>query len=175
MIGNLFSVRYVSLQCENWEQKKDELKALIRDEEFERKDLAKFETDRHLNRSRYISDFCRIFDEELNRFGVEMGLTALNMLSIWSVRYERGDYHAVHNHRSLGYSGILYVDFDEKEHSPSIHVSPWNDPITDMTSLSAPPVKEGSMVFVPSNVLHFTRPNESDKLRSIVAFDLDIR
>jgi hypothetical protein len=175
MIGNLFSVRYVSIQCEDWGRKKNELTALIRDEDFERKDFAKFETDRHLNQNRYLHDFCGIFREELNRFGMEMGLTVLNLLSIWSVRYERGDYHAIHNHRSLGYSGILYLDYDEAEHSPSIHVSPWNDPVTDMTSLSAPPVKEGTMVFVPSNVLHYTRPNDSDKLRSIVAFDLDIR
>ena len=175
MIGNLFSVRYVSIQTEDWGSKKEELTSLLRDSEFERMDLAEFDTDRHNNGNRYVSDFCRIFSDELNRFGMEMGLNLLNIGDMWAVRYGRGDYHGVHNHRSTGYSGILYLDYDEDEHTPSIHVSPWNDPITDTTHLSAPPVREGTMVFVPSNVLHYTRPNNSDKLRQIVAFDMEVR
>ncbi len=175
MIGNLFSVRYVSVQTESWDEKKSELKGLLRDEEFERSGLAQFETDRHNNNNRYISDFYRIFGDELNRFGLEMGLTQLRIGAIWAVRYERGDYHAVHNHRSTGYSGILYLDYDEQEHTPSIHVSPWNNPITDMTDLAAPPVKEGTFVFVPSSVLHYTRPNESEEIRQIVAFDMEVQ
>ena len=175
MIGNLFSVRYVSVQSEDWESKKAKLKALLQDDEFERSGLAQFETDRHNNDGRYVDDFCRIFGDELNRFGMEMGLSQLRIGAIWAVRYGHGDYHAVHNHRSTGYSGILYVDYNEDEHSPSIHVSPWNNPITDMTELAAPPVREGSFVFVPSNVLHYSKPNDSDKLRSIVAFDMEVR
>lgn len=175
MIGNLFSVRYVSVQSEDWESKKASLGALLRDEDFERNSLAQFETDRHSNGNRYVNDFCRIFGDELNRFGMEMGLTRLRIGAIWAVRYERGDYHSVHNHRSTGYSGILYMDYDEAEHTPSIHVSPWNNPITDMTELSAPPVREGTFIFVPSSVLHYTRPNESDKLRQIIAFDMEVQ
>lgn len=175
MIGNLFSVRYVSVQSEDWESKKAKLKSLLRNEEFERSGLAQFETDRHNNSNRYINDFYQIFGDELNRFGLEMGLSELRIGAMWAVRYELGDYHAVHNHRSTGYSGILYVDYDEQEHTPSIHVSPWNNPVSDMTDLAAPPVKEGTLMFVPSNVLHYTRPNESEKLRQIVAFDMEIQ
>ena len=175
MIGNLFSVRYVSVQAKDWDEKKARLEDLLRDDDFERLGIAQFETDRHNNENRYLGDFCQIFGDELNRFGMEMGLTSLMVRAIWSVRYEKGDYHAVHNHRSTGYSGILYMDYDEDEHTPSIHVSPWNNPITDMTELSAPPVREGTLVFVPSHVLHYTRPNESDKLRQIVAFDMEVQ
>lgn len=175
MIGNLFAIRYVSIQAENWNEKKLELEALLREHEFERHDLAQFETDRHSNGGRYAQAFCGIFGDELNRFGMEMSLSQLRISSIWAVRYGRGDYHTVHNHRSTGYSGILYMDYDEDEHTPSIHVSPWNNPITDITELAAPPVREGMFVFVPSSVLHYTRPNESDKLRQIVAFDMEVQ
>ena len=175
MIGNLFSVRYVSVQTDDWDSKKAKLKALLRESDFERRDLAQFETDRHLNGNRYVKDFCQIFNTELNRFGMEMGLTELEVISTWAVRYGRDDYHSVHNHRSTGYSGILYVDFDEEEHTPSVHISPWNNPVSDMTDYSVPRAIEGTMIFVPSNVLHFTRPNQSDKIRSIVAFDMEIR
>jgi len=175
MIGNLFAMKYVSIQATDWDSKKAELVALLRDDEFERLDAAEFDTDRHSNGNRYVGDFCRIFQDELNRFGLEMGLQRLDIGSMWAVRYGRNDYHATHNHRSTGYSGILYVDYDEEEHSPSIHVSPWNDPISDATQLAAPRVSEGTMVFVPSCVLHYTRPNSSDKLRQIVAFDMEVQ
>jgi hypothetical protein len=175
MIGNLFSVKYVSVQTEDWSDKKPKLEALLRDHEFERSGLAQFETDRHSNNNRYVDDFCRIFGDELNRFGMEMGLTQLRIGAIWSVRYHKGDYHAVHNHRSAGYSGILYMNYDEDEHTPSVHISPWNDPVSDMTPYAVPPAREGTFVFVPSNVLHFTRPNNSDKLRQIVAFDMEVQ
>ena len=175
MIGNLFSVRYVSVQTDNWDEKKKELKGLLYEHEFERLDMAEFDTDRHINNNRYVGDFCRIFTDELNKFGMEMGLRRLDIGAMWAVKYGRGDYHAVHNHRSTGYSGILYVDYDEDEHTPSIHVSPWNDPLTDTTQLAAPGVREGTMIFVPSNVLHYTKPNNSDKLRQIVAFDMEIQ
>ena len=28
----------------------------------------------------------------------------------WSVSYKKGEYHSVHNHGSIGLSGILYLD-----------------------------------------------------------------
>jgi hypothetical protein len=175
MIGNLFTVKYVSVQTEDWDRKKAELGTLLRDSEFERRDFARFLTDRHQNYNRYAQQFCNIFDQELNRFGIDIGASTLKISAIWAVRYERGDYHTVHNHRSTGYSGILYVDYDGDVHTPSVHVAPWNDPLTDATALAAPSVREGTMIFVPSSVLHYCRPNESDKLRQIVAFDMEVR
>lgn len=175
MIGSLFSVNYFSYECGGWEDKKSRLSELIKSDTFERSGSAQFLTDRHSEHGDYADDFASIFNEELNRFGVDARLEMIRIRSIWSVRYERGDYHSIHNHRSTGYSGILYFDYDDRVHTPSIHVSPWNDPVTDMTVMTAPPVREGTMVFVPSNVLHFTRPNNSDRLRSIVSFDLEVQ
>jgi hypothetical protein len=175
MIENLFALRYVKIDTVGWDRKKPEIKSLLDPEEFHRQDLAVFDTDRHHNRNRYLDDFCTIFSDELTKFAFEMGFTQLKMGAIWAVRYGRGDYHSVHNHRSTGYSGILYLDYNPEVHTPSIHVAPWNDPVNDATQLSMPPVSEGSMVFVPSCVLHYTRPNQSDELRQIMAFDMEVR
>jgi len=175
MIGTLFSVKYYSYECDGWEAKKAELLKHIDPGSFERAGSAQFATDRHSEHEPYVEPFVNIFSDELNRFGVDANLRELDVRSIWSVRYRRGDYHSVHNHRSTGYSGILYLDYDDRVHTPSIHVSPWNDPASDMTVLMAPPVREGTIVFAPSNVLHYTRPNNSDTERAIVAFDMEVR
>jgi len=175
MIANLFEIKYASIEATDWPSKKGRLSALLRDEEFERRDLACFETDRHTNGNRYINDFCDIFSGELTRFAVEMGFGTIKVGAMWAVRYGLGDYHSVHNHRSSGYSGGLYLDYDSSVHTPSIHVCPWNDPALDVTFLAAPPVEEGTLVFVPSSILHYTRPNQSEKLRQIVAFDMEVR
>lgn len=175
MIGNLFKIPFVSVQVQDWQAKKSAICGLLRDYEFERTDQADFDSDRRNNGGRYGAEFCEIFSDELSKLAAGVGLKTVAVRDVWAVRYGRNDYHAVHNHRSTGYSGILYVDFDEHEHSPTVYVSPWNDPVSDTSQLSSPPVREGMMVMVPSSVLHYTRPSRSDRMRSVIAFDLDAR
>ena len=37
-----------------------------------------------------------------------------SMTDVWAVRYQKGDQQTIHNHKSWGFTGILYVDFDPK-------------------------------------------------------------
>ena len=65
------------------------------------------------------------------------------MTDAWCVRYQKGDYQIIHNHRAWGFSGILYVDYDPEVHTPTTFMAPWQDPRTDRTLLVHPPlVKE---------------------------------
>jgi hypothetical protein len=59
-----------------------------------------------------------------------------SMTDCWTVRYQKGDHQNIHNHKSWGFTGILYVDFDPKVHTPTCFVAPWQDPRSDTTSLS---------------------------------------
>jgi hypothetical protein len=56
------------------------------------------------------------------------------MTDCWSVRYRKGDYQTVHNHKSWGFSLVLYVEYDPKVHTPTTFVCPWQDPRTDTKS-----------------------------------------
>jgi hypothetical protein len=95
------------------------------------------------------------------------------MTDCWSVRYKQGDHQTIHNHKSWGFSGVLYVEYDPKLHTPTCFVAPWQDPRTDTTTLAFPPeVKEGTLVITPSYTLHFVHPNQSRKQRTIISFDL---
>ena len=44
------------------------------------------------------------------------------MTDAWAVRYQKGDQQTIHNHKSWGFTGILYVEFDPKVHSPTTFV-----------------------------------------------------
>ena len=65
------------------------------------------------------------------------------------------------------------MEFDPKVHTPSCFVSPWQNPVSDTTSLAYPTdVKEGTMFIFPSYTLHFVHPNQTRKRRTVLSFDL---
>jgi hypothetical protein len=174
MINDLFAIHYFPQRIVGWAEKKAELLKYISEYDFERGDAQPFLSDRTNDGRSYIQPFCKIFSEELNEFGKAAMLSRLDVLSIWTIKYENGDYHPAHNHRSAGYSGILYLDYDAELHTPSTYICPFNNPVSDRTQLFTPEVKEGDLIIFPSSVLHYCAPNASDMPRRIVSFDMSV-
>ena len=172
MKAPLFEFPSYQYEISDWDFKKKGLLNRINKQKFVRTELQTFETDRQTNNKtyvRYLEDFIRA---ELFEFCKEAQVTC-HMTDAWCVRYEKNDHQTIHNHRGWGFSGIIYVEFDHKVHSPTCFVAPWNDPRTDTTSLNIPKdVKEGTMFIAPSSCLHFVHPNTSRKRRTIISFDL---
>ena len=172
MRAPLFEFPSYQYEISDWDFKKKGLLDRIRSSEFIRTELQSFETDRLTNNKsyvRYLEDFLR---PELFEFCKESQVTC-SMTDAWVVRYEKGDHQTVHNHRGWGFSGIIYVEFDPKVHTPSCFVAPWQEPRTDTTSLASPSnVKEGTMFIFPSYTLHFVKPNQTRKRRTVLSFDL---
>jgi len=168
----LFEYPSYQYQVDDWDFKKKGLLKRLKDEKFVRTSLQTFETDRKTNNKSYIHFFKDLISPQLFEFCQEAQVTC-SMTDCWTVKYQKGDQQSVHNHRSWGFSGILYVDYDPKVHSPTCFIAPWQDPRTDTTSLIFPQdVKEGTIIIVPSYTLHFVRPNQSRKQRTVIAFDL---
>ena len=135
------------------------------------KGMADFETDRDSQRT-YIDPFMEIFSDELQQFGRELNVLSFKIEDIWSVQYKRGDFHAVHTHGTCNFSGVLYLDYDEVEHTPTHFVMQNINPVTNMTDIVSPLVREGDIIIFPSNILHFTTPCKTDKIRKIISFDI---
>ena len=76
-----------------------------------RTDLQTFETDRQTSKKSYIHYFQDLIKPELSEFCEEAEVTC-SMTDVWTVRYQKGDQQTIHNHRSWGFTGILYLDFD---------------------------------------------------------------
>ena len=164
------SFRY---EIPDWDFKKKGLINKINKSNFERTKLQPFETNRQtdINKSwvHYLQQFLK---DSLTEFCKEVSGSCY-MTDAWCVRYQKGDYQIIHNHRGWGFSGILYVEFDPKVHTPTCFVAPWQDPRTDRTLLSLPKnVKEGILFIAPSFTHHFVHPNQVRKPRTVIAFDL---
>ena len=172
MKAPLFEFPSYQYQIGDWEFKKKGLLGRIKSSEFRRTKLQTFETDRQTNNKSYVRYLEEFLRSELFEFCQEAQVTC-SMTDAWVVRYDKGDHQTVHNHRGWGFSGIIYVEFDPKVHTPSCFVAPWQNPRDDTTSLDYPQdVKEGTMVIFPSYTLHFVHPNQTRKRRTVLSFDL---
>tara|TARA_E500000305_G_scaffold109035_1_gene112993 strand:- start:389 stop:955 length:567 start_codon:yes stop_codon:yes gene_type:complete len=172
MKAPLFEFPSYQYEVSDWEFKKKRLLNHIDKNKFYRTELQPFETDRTKCLKSYLRHFEEIFSSELSQFAKEAKCTC-SLTDVWSVKYQKGDHQTVHNHRGWGFSGILYVEYDPKVHTPTCFVAPWQEPRTDTTSIASPArVKEGTMFIAPSWALHFVKPNHVRKSRMVVVFDI---
>ena len=113
-----------------------------------------------------------ILEEELTMLSEKLGKD-IRIDDAWSVSYKKGEYHSVHNHGSVGLSGILYLD-QPKDAPMTNYMQPWNDYFTDRTVYYPIPVQEGTIVVVPQFIQHFSEPNKSKKIKRIISWDMSI-
>ena len=173
MKAPLFEFPSYQYEVSDWEFKKKGLLTRMNKSEFYRTELQTFETDRKTDDNKTWVHYCQEFLRDiLFEFCKEARVTC-SMTDAWCVKYQKGDHQTIHNHRGWGFSGVLYVEFDPKVHTPTFFVAPWQEPRSDTTSLSCPSnVKEGTIFIAPSSCLHFVHPNTSRKQRTVISFDL---
>lgn len=97
------------------------------------------------------------------------------MKHAWFELATQHGYHAPHRHGVLGYSSVCYIDFDENLHTSTKFIAPFTNWITGTDLLYQPQVIEGTVIFFPSAILHYTEANYSEKPRKIVSFNLECR
>ena len=172
MKAPLFEFPSYQYEVDDWEFKKKGLLNRINKSKFVRTELQTFETDRQTAGKTYVHYLQDLLKPELSEFCQEAQVSC-SMTDAWCVRYQKGDQQTIHNHRGWGFSGILYVEYDSKVHTPTCFMAPWQDPRTDTTSLAYPEnVKEGTVFICPSFSHHFVHPNQVRKQRTVIAFDL---
>jgi hypothetical protein len=93
--------------------------------------------------------------------------------SMWTQTAYKHQFHRVHNHGNMGWSAILYVDFDSKEHDGTVYYHALNDLREDSNiDVFQPKVKEGDLVIFPAYVPHEASMNMSDTPRRIISFNI---
>lgn len=171
MEGNLFEIKYLQIQVENWQEKKSMIECLFRSKPDSRNGIQSFLTNRQLDTTALRQPFVNILSQEFEKIS-KFVKKDISLEKIWSVTYEKGDQHLVHNHGHLGFAGILYMDIND-DIPPTTYVQPWPDPYSDLTIYNPHPVQEGEIVVVPRFLLHFSQPNDTENKKRIIAFDLD--
>ena len=150
MKAPLFEYPTYQYQIKDWEFKKKGLLKRIKEEKFVRTDLQTFGLiGRQIRNPIFTTS--KLIKDELWEF-VQEAQVSCSMTDCWAVRYQKGDQQTIHNHKkSKGFTGILYVEYDPKVHTPTCFVAPWQDPRSDTTSLAYPQnVKEGTIFISPS-------------------------
>ena len=163
-IDPMFQIEFFKIRCIDFKNKKKKLEqALARYPEMPQ---ANFSSNR--DKCSINKEFKEIFRDEFSLMRAKYN-SKISLQRVWSVSYNKGDYHVPHNHSSIGYCGILYLDMKPK--SPgTTYIQPWNNE-QDRSVLYTPRVTPGDMVIVPQFLMHYSAPNSIKFKKRILSFD----
>ena len=166
-IEPVFKIEFFKIKFIDFKNKKKTLAKVL--ERYPEMPQANFSSNR--NKCSINTEFKEIFRDEFSLIRAKFNSKIL-LQRVWSVIYNKGDYHVPHNHSSIGYCGILYLDM--KPDSPkTTYIQPWNNE-KDLSVLYTPPVESGDIVIVPQFLMHYTEPNKIKFKKRIISFDFNL-
>lgn len=189
----MFSIPILHLAVRDWENKKEQLFRIYNYIQSNRKEQISFdvETDYHYNLKTpdtcYSSEISSILSEELSIATNELLIGDLDeedencqkpffvMENSWFEKASKYSSHQAHNHGPIGYSCVCYLQFNTEEHTPTYFLNPFIGSNPSELSFIPQGVGEGSILFWPSPILHYTESNKSDIDRIILSFNLSIQ
>jgi hypothetical protein len=80
----------------------------------------------------------------------------------WFQQYAQGDFHNWHTHECT-YASVYYLDLPEGSSKTSFKLIDKEFEID---------VEEGDILTFPGSTLHCSKPNKSDKVKTVIAFNL---
>jgi hypothetical protein len=98
-----------------------------------------------------------------------------NINYAWFQEQKDGMFHFPHTHGNVGLSAVCFVEYDEKYHTSTQFLSPYLNPSKGHNEeYFEKNISSGSLLVFPSNIIHYTYPNNSEKNRIILAFNVSI-
>jgi hypothetical protein len=85
----------------------------------------------------------------------------ISLHSMWFQQYQKGDFHNWHRHPT-SFSNVYYINLDDKN-SKTIFLLNGREFYVD--------VKEGQILTFPSYIQHCSKPNQSNNLKTVIAFN----
>tara|TARA_B100000287_G_C20276901_1_gene640317 strand:+ start:66 stop:632 length:567 start_codon:yes stop_codon:yes gene_type:complete len=181
----LFYVPFCHIQTNDWEHKKEQLLKILNEDNLLnigsngesdtiRSDFG-YQANNPSKAGMHNRKLAKIFEQEIKEFRQALNISPCKIRNSWFERGVQSEYHTIHNHGSVGYSVVCYLEYDEKVHTPTIFYCPFLNFINGDMNVTIPKeVVEGDIIFFPSAIAHSTQPSYSDIPRTIVSFNLDI-
>lgn len=168
----MFEINYFQTKVNDWDKKKIILLNLMKQRKLNIEGT-NYTTYDSFNEDIELSKNIKIiFKEEIDNLKNEIGFEEYDIDYAWFQEELNGMFHQVHNH-GHGISCVCYLEFDPLYHTPLVFLSPYMDSIDGLHSKYIPEdVESGTIIFFPSNLLHYTIPNKSEKSRKIVSFNI---
>jgi hypothetical protein len=161
------------MKVEGWDEKKEKLIKIFNrnNDYFKLSDNDTVITD-YYSSNNYKDEVYNILREEILEFLSYCQLD-LKFANCWFEESIRNMHHSIHNHGPVGFSAVCFVEYDQEVHYPTQFIAPFNDFMQANTIKYSPScVMEGTLIFFPSVIHHFTMPNTSDKRRIALSFNL---
>ena len=95
----LFEYPSFIYELDDWDFKKKSLLSRVNKQNFIRTDMQPFETDRQTHKNSYLNFLVDLLSPTLEEFCREAEVSC-RMTDAWCVRYQKGDYQIIHNHRA---------------------------------------------------------------------------
>ena len=166
-IEPVFKIEFFKIKCIDFKNKKKKIEKVL--EQYPEMRQANFGSNR--DKCDINIDFRKIFKDEFRLIETKYNSKIL-LQRVWSVVYNKGNYHVPHNHSSTGYCGILYLDMNP--HSPkTTYIQPWNNE-NDKSVLYTPHVTSGDIMIVPQYLWHYTEPNKIKFKKRVISFDFSL-
>jgi|TARA_R110002012_G_scaffold23270_1_gene79120 hypothetical protein len=167
-IEPVFKIEFFKIECIDFNNKKKKIEKVL--DRYPEMPQLNFSSNR--DKCNINSEFQNIFKDEFNLIRAKYN-SVVSLQKVWSVSYNKGDYHVPHNHSSIGYCGILYLDM--KSDSPkTTYIQPWNNE-RDRSVLYSPEIKQGDIMIIPQHLWHYTSPNLIKFKKRIISFDFVLK
>lgn len=169
---NMFAVPIVHIQVSNWKNKKKKLLDLFHSIKMNYRDDVW--TNYHDDNTAMNHDVKMILEEDIIEFHKIIGFRETQIASSWFEQSKTNNQHNVHTHGAYGYSSVCFIEYDKEYHTPTQFTAPFLNFLDGNILSYSPKVDEGSLIFFPSSIPHYTFPNTSNKSRIILSFNLDV-
>lgn len=170
---NLFPLPLFHVRISDWVNVKPKIEKLISDNTFSKNGPENILTDFYSNKNIYNNSVEEIFKKELNQLYKRIGALNYKVKSSWIEVSKNGMHHDIHNHGMLGISSVCYVKYNHRVHTPTQFICPFNNFRNGLIIREEfKNIREGSLIFFPSFINHFTNPNTSDEERIILSFNV---
>ena len=165
----MLTIPFYHYKVNNWKEKKEQLLDFVSTLSFKYNEEV---TDLHTTYGDPTSSIpFKILQDDILKFTTEVEYSGDMHAEIWFQKYYENQFHTPHTHGTIGYSSVLYINFDKKIHKGTIFLSPFNHPDGKHIEY-APDVDEGSFIFFPSYLYHYTLPHKSDTIRIIMSMNI---
>ena len=165
----MLNIPFYHYKVNNWREKKEQLLDFVSTLSFKFKDQI---ADLYTTYGDQTSSIpLKILEDDIVKFTTEVKYSGEMDADIWFQKYYENQFHSPHNHGAIGYSAVLYINFDKRIHEGTRFLAPFNDPDGNHIEF-VPDVDEGSFIFFPSYLQHYTLPNKSDNIRITMSMNI---
>jgi len=180
LIKQLFPWPCSVVQLNDWENKKQKIYEFTKQHPYQKgryQPMSNYDTirtnpDRLKPACEAVQD---IFGDDILNFAKTLGAISYEITLGWTQTSFKGMEQGIHNHGYKGFSATCYVDFDPSEHTSTVFYEPlpsfWDG---QKRQIEIPNCNEGTLILFPAYADHLARPNESEKPRTIFAFNFNV-